>query len=59
MSPKAEQYLAKANECADFASMMSDPNAKRTLEEVAQRWFKMAERVEQDECAEQEKLRGH
>ena len=52
MSPKAEQYLAKANECADFASMMSDPNAKRTLEEVAQRWFKMAERVEQDECAE-------
>ncbi len=40
MSPKAEQYLAKANECADFASMMSvsqrETNTRRSRTTMVQ-----------------------
>jgi hypothetical protein len=49
VSQRTEQFLAKAKECAELATLLSNPKAKKSLEAAARRWLKMAKRIDQDE----------
>jgi hypothetical protein len=44
---RAEQYHAKAQECAQRAKAARDPEAKRAYEDLARQWLDLAKRVEQ------------
>ena len=43
---RAEQYRAKAQECAQRAKTARDPEAKRTYEDLARQWLGLAEQAE-------------
>jgi hypothetical protein len=43
---KAEEYRAKASECAELAAKTKDPQSKRVLEQTAEQWHLLADGVE-------------
>jgi hypothetical protein len=49
MSSRAEEYRAKASECAELAAITKDPQSKRVLEQTAERWNDLAVGVERSE----------
>ena len=46
MPSSAEEYRAKASECAELAARTSDPQSKRVLEETAGQWTVLANGAE-------------
>jgi len=46
MLSKGHEYRAAATECAFHAQHMQDADCKRTLEQLAISWLKMAEKSE-------------
>jgi hypothetical protein len=42
LTPKADEYRAKARECEERAEQVRDPFIKQQLEEIAQKWRTMA-----------------
>jgi len=43
MPIEAEEYRAKAAECAELASKAKDPQSKRVLQLTAERWRELAD----------------
>ncbi len=50
MLVKAEEYRAKASECAELAANTMDPTSKRILEETAEHWAELAAGLEKYEA---------
>ena len=46
MPSSAEEYRAKAPECAELAAKTNDPQSKRMLEQTAGQWAALADGVE-------------
>jgi hypothetical protein len=46
MPTSAEEYRAKASECAELAAKTNDPQSKRVLEQTAGQWTALANGVE-------------
>jgi hypothetical protein len=46
MPSSAEEYRAKASECAELAAKTNDPQSKRMLERTAWQWAALAEGAE-------------
>jgi hypothetical protein len=46
---KAEEYLARAAECARRAQLTGDPEIRASYEEMARSWLRLAEYVEQQD----------
>ena len=44
---RAEEYRAKAQECAQRAKAARDPEAKRAYEDLARQWLDMAKRADE------------
>ena len=42
MLSSAEEYRAKASECAELAAKTNDPQSKRVLEQTAEQWNALA-----------------
>jgi hypothetical protein len=49
VTPKAEEYRAKARECEERAEQTRDSSIKQRLIEIAQKWRRMADHLEK--CA--------
>src|SRR2546430_963409 len=49
MPSLAEDYRAKASECAELAAKTQDPRSKRVLEQTAEQWNALADGVEKYE----------
>jgi len=50
---KSDDYRRYARECLEMASAISDPRARASLLQMAQVWFRLAERIPagaEDEC---------
>jgi hypothetical protein len=47
MPTRAQEYRAKAQECAQRAKATRDPEAKRTHEDMARQWLDLARRSEE------------
>ena len=47
MPTRAQEYRAKAQECAQRAKAARDPEAKRTYEDMARQWLDLARRSEE------------
>jgi hypothetical protein len=48
MSRLAEEYRRKAEVALALAETTQDPSARETYREVAELWYKLAERAEKD-----------
>jgi hypothetical protein len=46
MPTSAEEYRAKASECAELAARTNDPQSKRVLEQTAGQWTALANGAE-------------
>ena len=46
MPSLAEEYRAKASECAELAATTNDPQSKRMLEQTAVQWAALAKGAE-------------
>jgi hypothetical protein len=46
MLSSAEEYRAKASECAELAAKTNDPQSKRMLEQTAGQWAALAKGAE-------------
>jgi hypothetical protein len=46
MPPSAEEYRAKASECAELAAKTNDLQSKRMLEQTAGQWAALAKGAE-------------
>jgi len=49
MPSLADDYRAKASECAELAAKTKDPQSKRVLEKTAEQWNALADGVEKRE----------
>jgi hypothetical protein len=45
---RAEQYRAKAQECAERAKLAPDPDTKYFYEKIEREWLDLAKQAEQD-----------
>jgi hypothetical protein len=49
MPTTADDYRAKASECAELAAKTKNPRSKRELEQTAEQWNALADGVEKHE----------
>ena len=55
---KSDEYRRYARECLEMASAMSDPRARASLLQMAQVWFRLADRMPADAKDESHQVEG-
>ena len=55
---KSDEYRRYARECLEMASAMSDPRARASLLQMAQVWFRLADRMPADAKDETHQVEG-
>jgi hypothetical protein len=55
---KSDEYRRYARECLEMASALSDPRARASLLQMAQVWFRLADRMPADAKDESHQVEG-
>lgn len=55
---KSDEYRRYARECLEMASAMNDPRARASLLQMAQVWFRLADRTPADADNETRQVEG-
>ena len=55
---KSDEYRRYARECLEMASAVSDPRARASLLQMAQVWFRLADRMPADAKDESHQVEG-